>query len=170
MNNSDQKTQAFIQFLERHKKLIAKIASSYFSDATHRSDLMQEIALQLWKGFLKLKTPPQSSTWVYKVALNVSISYYRKEANRKKTLSNYKEHLQIFGLVAEQLPDKLQALYQLIAHLNPIEKAIIILHLEGCKNAEIAEVMGFSLTNVSTKINRIKEKLIKHSRTDSREN
>ena len=98
MKNSDKKAEAFTVLLEKHKRLIVKIASTYFGDATNRSDLMQEIALQLWKGFSKLKEPIESSTWVYKVALNVAISYFRKEMNRKKTLSNYQAHLQIFGL------------------------------------------------------------------------
>ena len=138
----------------------------YFADAANQHDLMQEIALQLWKAFSKLDHPIDSSTWVYRIALNVAISFFRKETNRKKTLSNYQKDLHLFELEEAQITAKLQQLYQLINHLNPIEKAIIILHLEGCKNAEVADIVGISLSNVSTKINRIKTKLINNYKTN----
>lgn len=150
----------FIELLEKHKRLIVKIASSYFKDRVYRDDLLQEITLQLWKSFPKFKQEVTTSTWVYRIALNVSISFFRKEKNRKKLMTNYQKDLNIYELQEEHLEEKLEQLYMLIAQLNPVEKAIIILHLEGCKNAEIAEVMGISLSNVSTKINRIKTKLV----------
>jgi len=87
--------------------------------------------------------------------------FYLGLSNRKKILSNYQEAVQLFEIEGEEkITAKLQQLYQLINQLNPIEKAIIILHLEGCKNAEIGDIIGISLSNVSTKINRIKTKLI----------
>ena len=46
--------------------------------------------------------------------------------------------------------------------LKPIEKAIITLNLEGCSNKEIAEIIGITPTNVSTRIYRIKNKLKNH--------
>lgn len=149
----------FIELLEKHKRLIVKIASSYFKDRVYRADLLQEITLQLWKSFPKFKQEVATSTWVYRIALNVSISFFRKEKNRKRLMTNYQRDVTIYELQEEHLEEKLEQLYTLIAQLNPVEKAIIILHLEGCKNAEIAEVMGISLSNVSTKINRIKTKL-----------
>lgn len=165
MNKSIIIEKDFIELLEKHKRLIVKIASSYFKDRTYRDDLLQEITLQLWKAFPKFKQEVATSTWVYRIALNVSISFFRKESNRKKLMTNYQKDLTIYELQEEHLEEKLEKLYTLIAQLNPIEKAIIILHLEGCKNAEIAEIIGISLSNVSTKINRIKTKLVSQSKT-----
>ncbi len=54
---------------------------------------------------------------------------------------------------------RLIQLYHFIGQLKTFDKAIIILYLEGCNNREIAEVMGISVTNVSTRVYRIKEKL-----------
>lgn len=167
MDTSNHKAKDFLKLLEQHKRLIIKIAGTYFADPSQRNDVMQEIALQLWKGLSKLKQSPESSTWVYRIALNVTISYFRKESNRKKTLSNYQKQLPVFEIREEKFEEKLQILYQLISHLNPIEKAIIILHLDGCKNGEIADIVGLSLSNISTKINRIKTKLIHHYKTNN---
>ena len=52
-------------------------------------------------------------------------------------------------------------LYELIEHLNPLEKAVIYLYLDRKKHVEIGQILGLSETNVSTIIGRIKSKLRK---------
>jgi len=64
--------------------------------------------------------------------------------------------LQIDDTVTDESLDQL---YHFIDQLKPIDKALIILYLEGCKNKEISRVMGMSVTNVSTRKQRIKEAL-----------
>ena len=66
------------------------------------------------------------------------------------------EFLQIKNTVIDE---KLEQLYCFIDLLKPVDKAVIILYLEDCKNTEIARVMGMSVSNVSTRKQRIKEKL-----------
>lgn len=61
---------------------------------------------------------------------------------------------------AEQTPE-LDILYQCIDELDEINKAIILLYLDGNQHEEIAEVIGISKTNVGTRIGRIKEQLKK---------
>ena len=59
------------------------------------------------------------------------------------------------------MADKKEQLYQAINQLSDIEKAIIILYLEGNEYKEISAVIGISETNVGVRINRIKKQLIK---------
>ena len=166
MKQSSSLNTEFLALLEQHKRLIVKIASSYFKEAADRNDLMQEIILHLWKAFPKFNQEKTASTWVYRIALNVSISYFRKEQNRKKKLSSYQQVAKILEWQEIGLDEKLEKLHLMIAQLSPIEKGIIILYMEGCKNGEIADIIGISLSNVSTKIHRIKEKLIKNYKTN----
>ena len=48
---------------------------------------------------------------------------------------------------------------QFISELKEIDKALMILYLEDKNHTEIAEILGMSVSNVGTKIGRIKEKL-----------
>ncbi len=148
----------FTEILESHKKLIYKIANSYCRDPEERKDLVQEIVLQLWKAFPKYDNKYALSTWIYRIALNVSISYYRKEKSRKKTEENYIQAVE-FSDHGSCRNDQLDELYNLIDLLNPLEKAVMILYLEGKNQREMADIMGTSTTNISTRINRIKNKL-----------
>ena len=55
--------------------------------------------------------------------------------------------------------EKLRLLHQAIAGLDKVEKAIILLYLDGIDNAEIAAIIGISQNYVRVKTNRIKKKL-----------
>ncbi|MEL7375906.1 MAG: sigma-70 family RNA polymerase sigma factor [Bacteroidota bacterium] len=72
------------QLIEHHRALIYKVVSSYCTDTHEQEDLIQEIILQLIKSYEKFDPRAKATTWMYKVALNVSISHYRKIKSRQK--------------------------------------------------------------------------------------
>lgn len=156
----------FTELIEKNKKLIYKVANAYCRDYEDRKDLVQEIILQLWKSFQKYDSNFAVSTWMYRIALNVSISYLRKETARKKTFDTFSiEHGMLESDETIATDENLKLLYEIIDRLKPLDKAVIILFLDGCKNKEISEIMGITESNVSTKIHRIKEFLSKNFKT-----
>ena len=70
--------EAFIKLLEEHRLIIYKICNSYCKNQYDRDDLAQEISYQLWKSFHHFNGSVKFSTWMYRVALNVAITFYRK--------------------------------------------------------------------------------------------
>ncbi len=149
----------FLEVLENHKKLVYKIAHAYCQTVEDRKDLIQEIVLQLWKAFPNYDKNYALSTWIYRIVLNVSISFYRKEKTRERTYTGYQQELDIIQGADYVTDQRLKQLYAFIEQLKPLDKAIMILYLEGRSNKEIADIMGMSLTNISTKIHRIKHTL-----------
>ena len=152
------KTDLFLAVIETHKGIIYKVANSYCKDTESRKDLVQEIILQLWKSFDNYNEQYKHSTWIYRIALNVAISNYRKE-NRRKEISNpFSEG--IFNLTDFQESKELEGhtlfLQQFIADLKELDKALMLLYLEEKSHKEIAEIIGITETNVATKIGRIK--------------
>ena len=77
-------TDDFVQLIRDYKGVIYKILYSYCNDADDRKDLQQEILIQLWRSFESNKLNVNVPGWVYRVALNVAISHYRKETKRKE--------------------------------------------------------------------------------------
>lgn len=149
----------FLDIIEENKKLIFKIANSYSNDHEDRKDLAQEIILQLYKAFPKYNDDYAITTWIYRIALNISISFYRKEKSRKRTKNAFQQVIELVDESEDIKNEQVELLNRFIENLNSIDKAIIILFLEGRKNKEIADIMGFSVSNVSTRMNRIKIKL-----------
>lgn len=100
---------------------------------------------------------------MYRVSLNVAISFYRKDKRYNDTIS-LDEHL-IEISAEEDLSGETERnfslLQQFINELKELDRALMILYLEEKNYKEIAEILGITETNVATKISRIKEK-IKH--------
>jgi len=159
LKHSSKLEQEFLELLENNKKLVFKIANVYGKNDEEIKDLVQEITLQLWKSFPDYNPKFAVSTWMYRIALNVSISFYRKEKSRNRIHKELENQTQILYWENQEIDDQLKLLHQFIERLKAFEKALIVLYLEGKKNSEISEIMGISATNVSTKLNRIKTKL-----------
>ena len=99
------------------------------------------------------------STWIYRIALNVSISYYRKESTRKRHTVTTDQFIDIQEDSNDHLESQTAHLLLFIQELRPLEKALMILYLEDKDHTEISEVLGISTSNVATKISRIKQQL-----------
>jgi RNA polymerase sigma factor (sigma-70 family) len=153
------KPELFLSVINANKGIIYKVANSYCKNSESRNDLVQEIIIQLWKSFENYNDEYEHSTWMYRIALNVAISFYRKSKKEITTLLTDN----IIALVIDDEPGELeenvQLLYQFINELDELNKALMLLYLENKSHKEMAEVLGITETNVATKIGRIKEKL-----------
>lgn len=151
--------EKFISVVKDHQNLIYKICRSYCSNASDRKDLEQEILLQLWKSFKKFDGHVKLSTWIYRIALNTAISFFRN--NCKTNNTKFTVDASIISLPdLEYNPEKdenIAMLYHFIENLNELDKALILLYLDDNKYKDIADILGISETNVATKISRIKK-------------
>ncbi len=159
MEQLSSQEQQFVTFLEGHIKLIAKVARAYCRDEEERKDLIQDIITQLWQSYPKYDNTHALSTWTYRIALNVSISNLRKKTSRHRTYKGYQQELDSLPIDETKVDEKLAKLYQFIEQLKPLDKAIIVLQLEGLGNNDISQIMGMSVSNISTRKNRIKDEL-----------
>ena len=156
-----QKNERFTAVIQQHKGILYKVAQAYCRDAADREDLLQEMALQLWRAFDRYDETLRLSTWMYRIALNVAISFYRKERSRRSLSGEIGESI---FLIPEPVADteregQLRLLQQFIHELPDLEKALMLLYLEERSYREIADIVGITETNVATKIARIKAKL-----------
>lgn len=130
----------------------------YCNAEADMQDLYQDILIQLWKSFPSFKGESKISTWIYRIAINTSITQFRK--SKRKPI-----HENISDVKAESISDPeskqedVEQLDRAIALLADIEKAIILLYLDEYSYREIAEVIGTTESNIGFKINKIKKKL-----------
>lgn len=152
--------QLFQELIEQHKAILFKVARTYCQDEIDRQDLIQEIMIQLWQSFHKYNEKFKISTWMYRISINVAISFYRKNADRKNNSIPLNE--QIFQMKEDEKTETeqhLNLLDQFISELKEFDKAVMLLYLEEKSHIEIADILGISVGNVGTKVGRIKDKL-----------
>ena len=153
--------EIFISVIDSHKGILHKVANAYAMSAHDRKDLIQEIIFQLWKSFDRYNPQFRYSTWIYKVALNVSLAWSRKEHNRGKLIDPLREELVHVGALEDNSEQeaRFQNLHRFIAELKELDRAVLLLYLEEKSQKEMAEIIGTTPTNISTRIGRIKTAL-----------
>lgn len=151
--------ERFQTLLDDHKKILYKVCNTYCRDRDARDDLAQEITIQLWRSFPKFDERWKFSTWMYRIALNVAISFYRRENTRIRYVISNDQQLMEAADEVKNPPAEVQLLYGFIEGLDAMNKALALLYLDGHNYREIAEILGIGEANVATKISRLKTKM-----------
>ena len=152
---------AFERLLAAHRGIVLKIAASYCRDADDRADLAQDIVLELWRAFPSWQPERPFSTWMYRVALNVAISLQRRRHRRRVEEPLDASHAALVGAddVDAEFRQQLAIVQQAMAALGALDRALLLLQLDGCSHRDSGEVLGISAGNVATRLNRIRHQL-----------
>lgn len=160
----DHVEQEFVTLIQEYERVIYKVCYLYTTPHATLNDLYQEVVINLWKAYPKFRNECKISTWIYRIALNTCISFIRKEKNIPEivTLSQIADRIE----ETDETQVMLKRLYSMINRLGQLEKSIVLLYLEDKSYEEIAEITGLTLTNVATKLSRIKDKLKKMNKEE----
>ncbi|MDE6336619.1 MAG: sigma-70 family RNA polymerase sigma factor [Muribaculaceae bacterium] len=158
-NNSDY-SKSFTEMVRRHEKIIFSVCFFYATNDVPFEDIRQEVLISLFKGYRNYRKESSESTWVYKVCINTCLFSLRKLSPKIKTLSF--DEMPIIHFQDEndlELKEKLEWLYSVIAQLNPMDKALILMWLDDIPYDDIASNMGIPRNTVASRLHRIKEKI-----------
>ena len=147
----------FTKMVKEYRKTIYTVCYFYSKDSEEVNDLYQEILINLWKGFEKFRGESSLKTWIWRVSLNTCNNQERK---KKSSVQTIPLSIDIDLYNDDDVQSKqIQMLYDRINRLDVFDRAIILLWLENMNYQDIAEVVGISLSNVTTRLFRIKEQL-----------
>jgi RNA polymerase sigma-70 factor, ECF subfamily len=161
MSDTPSREQLFSQYQEissTYQPMLLRVARLFCNAAEDRADLCQEMLINIWLALPKFRGESKLSTWVYRIALNSAITHQRKSVRNTIALE------QAGQLLAEaeqhlQQTEEYRLMMRQVEQLPAFDKAIVLLYLEQLSYEEIAGVMGLTVTNVGSKISRIKERL-----------
>ena len=162
MDETEQR-RIFDIWLSQHKGLLFKVVRAYAFTPHDQDDLFQEIITQVWNSIPRFRAESSVTTWLYRVALNSSLAWARKERKhwgRTQTLDGTEPALIEPMLTRNPRRDWL---HEEIAQMDHIDRSLTLLLLDGFSYRDMAETLGISENNIGVKINRIKARLINKS-------
>lgn len=154
--------EVFTRLLDQHAGIIRKVAFGYSNTFADRQDLTQEITLQLWRAYPRYSPDRSFSTWMYRIALNVAISFLRRHTHPvRQTLSLEENEMELVDETAakSESDERIPLLQQVIASLPALDRGLMLLYLDDHSYREIAAILGLTETNVATKLNRLKQRV-----------
>jgi RNA polymerase sigma-70 factor (ECF subfamily) len=145
----------FERLMSLHAPALRRFCCTHRADPGDRQDLFQEIAVALWKALPRFRGDASERTWLYRIAQNVAFSdaarYWRK-------------HSREVSIDAAPIPgcsrnERHQELLDAIRRLEPIDRQLAWLYLEGLTAREIGEVLGITENNAAVRLTRLRQQL-----------
>jgi RNA polymerase sigma-70 factor (ECF subfamily) len=145
----------FEEIYKGYWQKIFRLCMAYVNDHEIAQDMAQETFIIVCQQLPKFRNEANIGTWIYKIAANNCLRQIEKQNRfpRAELPLNLIEEKQV------NIEPKIQFLYKCISELPETDRIIISLELENIKQAEIANIVGLSESNIRVKIHRIKEKL-----------
>jgi RNA polymerase sigma-70 factor (ECF subfamily) len=164
---TQQQDERFSEWLREHKGVFFKVVRAYAFTPQDQEDLFQEIATQVWRSIPKFRGDAAVTTWIYRVSLNVAISWSRRETKHRsgtQTLAGIEPALQANPHARNP---RLEWVYGQIARFDEPDRSLTLLLLDGFSYRDMASILGISESNVGVRISRIKARLTRQAEEES---
>jgi RNA polymerase sigma factor (sigma-70 family) len=158
------KDENFDRILREYGPALSRLAASYEPVITQREDLLQEIALAIWRALPRFRGECSERTFIYRIAHNQGLSHAWRRHPVQQPLQEVVESQEPIDPrphPEEQAAQQRQSsrLVAAIQSLPVAYRQIVTLLLEDLSHAEIADVLGISENNVAVRLNRARKAL-----------
>ena len=111
--------------------------------------------MAIWTALPHFRRDASERTWLYRIAQNVAFSDAARH-RRKRGLE-----VPLDGAPAMEGPEdgRRRELFDAIRRLEPIERQLAWLYLEGLTAREIGEVLGITENNAAVRLTRLRQQL-----------
>jgi RNA polymerase sigma-70 factor, ECF subfamily len=154
---NEQAEAEFAGLLERNHARWAGIARAYAPPA-ERDDLLQEVMMQVWRALPSFGGRSQIDTWAYRVTLNTALAWDRSAKTRTKRLGRKGGDVTQLSAGASSHYGEVKLLDEFIASLSKVDRALMLVYLDGIPNPEAAEILGITEGALRVRLHRLRKK------------
>jgi RNA polymerase sigma-70 factor (ECF subfamily) len=160
-------TEAFSNIFHVHKPRVYSLCLRMTNNVAEAEDLTQEAFLQVFRRLPTFRGDSALSTWMYRVAVNTVLMYFRKRGRPQVSLDepssqNVKARKREYGLDDQRLVTSIDriALARAIKELPDGYRTIFLLHeVEGYEHREIARLLKCSVGNSKSQLHKARLKM-----------
>jgi len=163
---------AFEILVDRHQGSILNIIYRYIGDRTQAKDLAQEVLIRVWKSAETYRPEAKFTTWLYRITANLCFNEL-KSSRRKKWFSFHQSHDQSGDTIEETLSDGAPSAEDLLIEKERSRQisdalrslpdnqrmALVLKRYDDLSYAEIAQIIGCSVSAVESLLVRAKRTL-----------
>jgi len=148
---------ALNKVMKEIEQSLYKFAILKLKNKEDAQDVVQDTMILIYKNLKQLKNPTHFKTWATRILINECNKYYRTKSKRSEQTENI-DNIIDFEMQINEVTQKIDTI-KVLESLETKERNIMILHINGYRNNEIAEILKMKENTVKTKIRRCKEKI-----------
>lgn len=169
---------AFKELVEKYQTMVINTCIGFLHNKQDSEDIAQEVFIEVFNSISKFRKEAKLSTWMYRIAVNKSLNFLRSK-KRRQWIQNLEDVLGMNRQDQKQpiemrnpaidleMQEEALLLHNAINSLSENQRTAFTLNkYENLSYAEIAEVMGVSLSSIESLIHRAKinlqQKLMHH--------
>lgn len=165
---------AFKHLVDKYQDKVQNTCWCFVKSSTEAEDLTQEVFIEIYESIHTFKLESKLGTYIYRVAVNKSLDYIRKQKSQKRwgvilSILSWSENKELPSMPDWEHPgvtlenkERASILMSKVEELPENQRVAFTLHkIEGLSYQEIAEVMQVSLPSVESLIFRAKQNLRK---------
>jgi RNA polymerase sigma-70 factor (ECF subfamily) len=154
----------FACLLDRYSRPVHSLILKLVGNREDAEELAQDVFMKVYKHAGSFRGESSFSTWIYRIAYHTAISAVRKTKREFLAIDE-----SLIAQAADERMDEISAAHadewldrldEALAKLQADEQAIILFfYMQEKSVEEIAAITGLSLSNVKTRLHRIRKKL-----------
>lgn len=153
--------ERFGRLLKANHAPLTRLAASYAANRSDRDDLLQEVAIALWRALPSFRGECAERTFLFRIAHNRCITHLSRKRDTVSLDDTGVEpedpNVSAETIVAQEQERRRFA--DAVRGLPVIHREVLVLFLEGMDYGEIAAVVGISESNVGVRLNRARQRL-----------
>ena len=146
----------FAELLTKNRPLVFSIINKYCYDESLKDDIFQEVSLGAWKAFNSFRGESRFSTWLGRIARNVSVNRLRR-LPKEILIDNF------LWCLTPDIPyegeDEPAINMSIIDTFSEAEKRTLQYRMDGLTFREISELTGEPMNRLIIRMHRIKKLL-----------
>ena len=143
--------------------VVSKVSYLHSGDSTDRADLAQEMLIRIWRSIERFDHRCKPSTWIYRICLNTALTWKRDAGRRDRHSREHEHHVGMLERSSQEgsgaTEDRIEALYDSMRKLSPLDRTLVQLSLDGLSYLEIADVTGLTESNIGSRLTRARRQL-----------
>ncbi|WP_052180639.1 RNA polymerase sigma factor [Alistipes sp. ZOR0009] len=155
---------AVAELINRYKGMVYTIALNILKNKEEAEEVAQDVFVKAFTKLNLFRMDSSFSSWLYRIAYNTAISRTREQKRAKAyeeevvATESFEQQAKAFGDLEQD--DRKRFLKKAMERLDSDDNLLLILfYYDGKSMEEIAQITGYSDSNVKVKIYRARKKL-----------